>query len=117
MYIYICIYIYAYIYIYIDIYIYIYLYTEYIIIRKYQVISCELQYLSILTCSKIAEHQHTIHVSAADILISASFLLHVTCNIRHTTKVQAHQKTSAAPCRSVWGALCLLFLCLRHMKL
>ena len=81
-----------------------YLYIEYIIIRNYQVISCELQYLSISTCSKIAAQQHTTHVSAADILLSASFLLHVTRNIRHTTKVQAHQKTSAALRRSVWPA-------------
>ena len=40
-----------------------------------------------------------------NILLSASFLLHVMRNIRHTTYVPAHQKTSAATAASVCPAL------------
>ena len=43
-----------------------------------------------------------------NILLCASFLLHVMRNIRHITYVPAHQKTSAATAASVCPALVLL---------
>ena len=42
-----------------------------------------------------------------NILLCASFLLHVMRNIRHITYVPAHQKTSAATAASVCPALVL----------
>ena len=83
MYIYVCIYIY--------IYIYVYLYIEYIIIS----VNC-----NICQCQL-----------AADILLCASFLLHVMRNIRHITYVPAHQKTSAATAASVCPALGQAYTC------